>query len=583
MTRRSGVILLLMFLIYAKSFSQGQPPEPPKREVRAVWIATVGGLDWPQTQNTDEQQRILLGMIVKLKEAKFNTIFFQVRGRGDAFYNSHYEPWSQQLTGTLGKNPGWDPLQFVVTEAHARGMEVHAWFNTFLVKTGKTRPAESSPRHLILQHPEWFHQIDGDWWLDPGLPAVREYLLNVGMDIVRQYDIDGFHFDFMRYPGKSFGDESAFRQFGNKKISREDWRRENINKFVRAFYDSATALKPMLKIGSAPIGIYTNVGKSGGWQAYYDLYQDSRGWLREQKQDYLAPQVYWSLGDRPGNPDFAALTRDWAEHSFGRHIYPGIGAYKPEVHQQLPNLIDSTRATEAEGNAFFRYENISDAFSLGGRYRFPADIPPMPWKDSIPPNPPANLIVNNVNDGIFSLDWRVPQPASDGDGAKYFNVYRSTRTPVNINDPKNLFLITPDARISVADTIKHPLSARYYYAVTALDKGNNESLPTSEQGAVISEVVELSKHFMLKFSLNGNYTSPVSSVVYVPYEIPERSPVLIKILDGMNRDVADIVDAVQMPGRYVASANLGKLKEGTYSCLFVAGNYTEKKTFVVNK
>jgi uncharacterized lipoprotein YddW (UPF0748 family) len=579
LSRFAGLLLLLV-LFNSISLAQTDLPLPPKREVRAVWIATVAGLDWPKTQNPAEQQRSLLDMVVKLKAANFNTIFFQVRGRGDAMYKSRSEPWAQQLTGTLGEDPGWDPLAFIVKEAHTRGMEVHAWFNTFLIKSGKLKPPESSPRHLILQHPEWFHLVEGEWWLDPGIPEARQYIINICMEIIRNYDIDGFHFDFIRYPGKPFPDDAAYRQYG-KKMLREDWRRENINTFVHAFYDSATAAKPMLKVGSAPIGIYANVTKASGLQAYYDLFQDSRGWLRERKHDYVAPQVYWSLGDRPGNPDFAALAKDWPANSFGRHVYVGVGAYKPDVLKELPQLIDSSRSAGAAGNAFFRYENVSNVLAMGGRYFYPANIPPMTWKDHILPNPPKNLTVENIIDGIFRLQWQPPDPASDGDGAKYFNVYRSSRKPVDVNDPRNLLMITPDAWTSYLDTIVHPSAPKYYYAVAALDKGNNESFPTIEKGVVIPEIVEISKRFFLDFKLGGNYPNPASDIVFISYELKESSPVLLKIVDGANREVADIVDAVQSPGRYIAAANISKLKSGTYSYLLVAGSFSEKKLFKI--
>jgi uncharacterized lipoprotein YddW (UPF0748 family) len=578
-----GFFFLLAGIFHQLLFAQTDVSgvKIPRREVRAVWIATVAGLDWPTSTNLEIQKKTLLEMLEKLKAAHFNTIFFQVRGRADAMYRSHHEPWAQQLTDTLGKDPHWDPLDFIIKEAHERGMEVHAWFNTFLVKSGKSKPSESIPRHVILEHPEWLHLVDGEWWLDPGLPAVREYLNSVAMDIVYNYDIDGIHFDFIRYPGKRFPDEEAYARYGNNK-NRDEWRRENINKFVRVFYNSAISVKPMLKIGSAPIGIYTNVGNSNGWQSYYDLFQDSRSWLRDRVHDYLAPQVYWVLGDRPGNPDFAVLAKDWSSNSFGRQIYLGVGAYKPEVHQQLSSLIDTSRHFGAIGNAFFRYSNITNALEMGGRYRYPANIPPMRWKDSIPPNPPENLNVVNVTDGIFKLQWLKPIRALDGDTAKYFDVYRSARKPVDVNNPSNLIAITATASTEYLDTIAHPTVARYFYAVTALDKGNNESAPTIEKGVMIREIAEMAKQFSYEFRLGKNYPSPASHFVFIPYEVKKPSPVVLKILDQSNKELIDVVDAVQEPGRYIAAADISKLKDGIYSYLLIAGDFTDKKIFRVD-
>ena len=425
---------------------------PPKQEVRAVWITTVNGLDWPKSTDPAEQQRSLREMIVKLHGAHFNTIFFQVRGRGDALYRSSLEPWSDILTGALGKDPGWDPLQFVIDEAHARAMEVHAWFNTLYVRSGKGEIPVSKPRHVALEHPDWVQNVEGQSWLDPGLPAVRNFLVKVGMEIVRRYDVDGVQFDFARYPGTQYPDEKTYKRYGNG-TPKDDWRRENITKFIRAFYDSATALKPAIKIGSAPIGIYTNIGTTKGLQGYSDLYQDSRAWLRERVQDYVVPQVYWSLGDQRADPDFSIVAKDWSEHSFGRHVYVGIGAYKADVHQQIPALIDVSRSLGVSGNSFFRYENIADALDVGARYRYPANIPPMLWKDSEPPNAPANLAVENVRDGIFRLQWTPPSRARDGDAAAYYNVYRSLHPPVDIGNAANLLAVLPSITPEYLDTI----------------------------------------------------------------------------------------------------------------------------------
>ncbi len=560
--------------------SQTDCAHPTTHEFRAVWVTTIGGLDWPTTFDTAQQKRSLQQIVMNLKAARFNTIFFQARGRGDAMYKSRTEPWSDQLTGTLGKDPGWDPLAFIIREAHEQGMEVHAWFNAFLTRTGKSKPPESNPQHIILRHPEWFHLIENEWWLDPGIPAVRNYLVEIGMEIVRRYDIDGIHFDFIRYPGKPFPDESTYKRYG-KKLSKEDWRRENINQFVRSFYDSATAVKPMLKIGSAPIGIYTNLPRASGLQGYYELFQDSREWLREGKHDYVAPQVYWQLGGKSGNPDFGLLARDWSTHSFGRHVYLGIGAYKPEVHEQIPELIDTSRCAGAAGNSFFRYEHIANMLEVGMRYRYPANIPPMPWKDSIPPNPPQNLVVRSSTGGIFNLQWDKPTRAVDGDYARYYNIYRSSRSPVNVLAPENLLTITTSAATMYSDTIVHPAAAQYYYAVSSFDKGNNESAPTRERAALIPEIAELAKRYELEFKLGEQYPGSANGIVFIPYEIKRQSPVLLKILDMANNEVMNIVDSVQEAGRYIAATNVSNLKKGNYTCLLVAGEYSQKRDFIV--
>jgi uncharacterized lipoprotein YddW (UPF0748 family) len=578
-----NLVVCLGASIWLSALCAGQTdtsgPVIPKQEVRAVWITTVLGLDWPKSQDPEEQQRSLRDMIVKLSAARFNTIFFQVRGRADALYRSRYEPWSQLLTGTLGKDPGWDPLEFMIREAHARGIEVHAWCNTFLAKSGRTLPPESTPRHVLLRHPEWLRLVEGEWWFDPGLPAVREYTCRVVMDIVRHYDVDGIHFDFMRYPGKQFPDDATFKRYGGTG-SREDWRRENVNRFVRMFYDSAVALKPMLKIGSAPIGIYSDNGKVKGLRSYDDLFQDSRGWLRDGIQDYLCPQVYWSMGDRAGNPDFAGLAREWCQHSFSRQMLLGVGAYKPDVSAQLPKYIEVSRSCRAGGNAFFRYGSVADLPALPMLYRTLANIPPMKWKDSIPPNPPLNLSVASAG-GAFRLRWDPPLPARDGDGAKGYNIYRSVQRTVDINDAMELVSISTRDMLEYDDSIAAPSAGKYFYAVSALDKGNNESRPVF--GSVVNpEILDLALRFSHDFKLGQHYPDPPSSIVFIPYEIRETAAVQLKILNEGNAQVMSVVDVVQQPGRYVAAANVSRLKGGTYSYVLVAGTSSLKRTLRID-
>ncbi len=551
----------------------------PKREVRAAWIATIAGLDWPRTTNTVEQQRMLLEIIEKLKQANFNTIFFQVRGRGDAMYKSNIEPWSDRLTGVFGREPGWDPLKFVIQHAHERGLEVHAWFNTFRVRNGEKFP-EGNKNHIVDIRPEWAKRLDGETWMDPGIPEVREYTVKVAMDLVRNYHIDGIHFDFIRYPGRNYPDEQTYIKYGNFQ-QKGDWRRENVNKFVRAIYDSIMLIKPMMKVGSAPIGVYKNFPGINGWQSYTEIYQDSRRWLQEKKHDYIAPQVYWSLGNSRGDPDFALLTKDWGENSFGRHIYIGIGAYKEKVYEQLPLLIDITRLYNNSGNAFFRYENIKDNLFLGGRYHYPANIPPMPWKDNIPPNPPENLKISETKPGSYRLEWNSPKVANDGDAAKYYNIYRSTDYPVNIDDASNILSITSTNDTVFIDEFKKTESIRYYYTVTSFDKGHNESLPATETNVkiqttkpIISEVI-LPRFDISYILMNSPKT------IYLIYEIPIEGLVRLKIKDS-NDQMQILVDRIQDGGKYVVAVNPEKFNKGVASIQISFNEETIFKTLFIH-
>ncbi len=380
------IIRLVLFntaIFFLSGSGLAQPGEQLRHELRGVFLTTTNSLDWPQTLNKQEQQTSLRRIVEDMKRANLNTIFFQVRARGDAYFRSSFEPWAENLTGTLGADPGWDPLAFLLEEAHASGLEVHAWFNVYKIR-GPVPPPPSLPQHPARAYPAWVVQYENDSWLDPGLPAVREYLVRVVSDLIRKYDVDGVCFDFIRYPGRDFPDEQTYRQFANGK-ERDDWRRDNINAFVREVHAAAARINPRLKLGAAPLGNYggplsaqpdtkTTQGSVG------DFLQDSRAWLTNGWLDYLVPQVYWPLEFETRGPDFAHLVRLWMRGAEGRHIYIGIGAYKPEIAPQIPDQITATRMLGAHGQVFFRYEHVKEMRVFGDRYAQPASVPPMPWK-----------------------------------------------------------------------------------------------------------------------------------------------------------------------------------------------------------
>lgn len=555
-------VALAIILVYSSQAQGGLKNYFPKYEVRAVWLTTVGGLDWPKTTNIEEQKRSLLEILNDIKDNNFNTIFFQVRSRGDAMYNSSYEPWSESLTGVLGKDPGWDPLEFVLNYAHSNAIEVHAWFNTFRIRNNH-KTVVGNKKHISELYPHWIKVYENEAWLDPGLPEVRNYTIKVALDLVRNYDIDGIHFDFIRYPGSNFPDESTYLKYG-KGENKDNWRRENVNKFVRAFYDSAISIKPMLKVGSAPIGVYKNLPDAIGWQSYSAIYQDSRRWIQEQKHDYLAPQLYWSIGTEPGDPDFTILAKDWCENKFGRHIYLGLGIYKKKVAEQLPLLIDIARLYGAEGNSIFRYQFLNGNSSLGNRYNFPAFVPPMPWKDSIPPNPPRNVTVQEIDKKTFKLQWSHPELSKDKDKIKFYCIYRSNRHPVDIQNPANIIALVPGTETSYIDNIPKPRSSNYYYIVTAFDKGNNESPPAFEVKVEMPLITDIAKKVSTEFSIS-HYKNPKTNDVFLVYELTTSGILQLKLYGSDNKEIVVIQDKYSQPGKYIVNLNNTNIKNGYYT------------------
>jgi uncharacterized lipoprotein YddW (UPF0748 family) len=487
------------------------------REVRAVWITTNARLDWPKSRDRAGQQADLRAIVDRLRKANFNTIFFQVRARGDAYYRSSYEPWAENLTGTPGGDPGWDPLEYLLQEAHRAGLEVHAWFN--LYKIGGSAPLPpSNPPHITRTHPGWIFSYENEFWLNPGIPAVNKYLHDVAIDLVRKYDIDGIQFDFIRYPGANVPDHREFSAYGNGSPLAE-WRRRNINSFVSSFYDSATALKPWLKVGSTPVGNFNGVAGNAAPAGYSTMYQDAIGWLRSGKHDYLAPQIYWDIGSTPGDPDFVHLARLWKAASGERHIYTGIAAYKPEVLGQIPRQIDSSRSLGCEGTAIFRYGNIGDLSVLGNRYRERAVVPGMRWKEGGALAPPPYVSITSQGDGILLLEWGRPDAGTGHDATACYAIYRSA-SPPDLNPSVSPLHITADNVSVYRDTVQIATDRRDYYWVTALDRAHNEGLrspvvnspsraPTTGEGR-------------LPPSVHASYVPAGQPQLTVEYRIPER-------------------------------------------------------------
>jgi len=345
-------------------------------ETRAVWVATNFRLDWPpQTLNPDSQIKALTEIFDSIKSKNLNTVYFQVRGNGSVMFNSSFEPYSIYLTGYTGIKPSFDPLKLAIKLAHERNLEIHAWLNIMRCYSGPEQKILQSSTHLLNTHPEWVRKYYEDdkvsYWLDPGLPEVRKYLTDLILELVQNYDIDGIHLDFMRYPGKDFKDLNTYRKYGNG-LNLDDWRRENITLFLSQLYSSVKKIKPYIKVGVTPIGIYKNSVNARGWEGFSEVYQDSETWLKDKIVDYLVPQIYWDLNN---NPKFFTVAKTWEMISNNRNIVLGIAAYKDNVKNEIPEIIDLSEKLNTAGIALFRYGNIRDYnFTEFKHFAFPAQM-----------------------------------------------------------------------------------------------------------------------------------------------------------------------------------------------------------------
>ncbi len=563
---RTGSFLLGAYLTAQQALSLPQlSPLPPKSEVRAVWVTTAAGLDWPQVAGKERQQESLRRLVRDLYEAKFNTILFQVRPRGDALYQSSYEPWAEILSGTLGKDPGWDPTAFVISEAHALGMEVHGWFNVFKVR-GPNPVGPSTPEHPSRTFANWCVERDGELWLDPGRPEIRTHLLNVALELVRNYDLDGINFDFIRYPGREFPDGDSYARYGNG-MNRNDWRRSNVTAFVRSFAAGVAAIKPMMKVGSSPYGIYRDESGNSQRGSYHWVLQDSYAWLENKWQDYLSPQVYWQIGRGNGEPDFVQALRRWQVQNAGRHIYVGIAAYRPEIGPRLGTYIDSCRAAGNAGQVFFRWEDIADSRVLAGRYATRALIPPMPWKDRIPPLAPQRVNVDSTGPRTWTIHWDPPPRASDGDTAQTYVVYRWSSRTIPFDSPYSIAAVLPATQRAFVDS--QETTDEYFYAVSSCDRMHNESEPSP----VISSRPTLAQqlppwrpptNISLSVSLANTTGRPLAAL----YTIARRTRVALDVF-FKHADTADslhtkLIRAVQEEGKYKVSLQGVKFTPGTY-------------------
>ncbi len=487
--KKTVLALIVLLLTLNSLFAEDMPP---KREFRAVWLSTVVNIDWPKSRydSDSKKQSDLKNYLVKLKDSGCNAVLMQVRCACDAMYKSDIEPWSYWFSGTQGSGPStdWDPLTFAVEEAHKLGMELHAWVNPYRAVVSPSSINNSgyiASSHVTKQHPEWILKFSTVHILDPGLPEVRDYISDVLMDIVTRYDIDGLHMDdyFYPYSGITTEDTATFSYDPRGFEDIHDWRRDNINTLVEGIMDSINIVKPWVKWGISPFGIYKPGVPEGisGMNAYSVLYCDPIAWLANQTVDYITPQCYWPFG---GGQDYGKLIPWWAEQAnyYGRHFYPGQGMYNAWRDNwprgEIPRQIRLNRATDhCDGSVFFtandfydNHKNTIDSLKLD-LYRYPALWPVMSWKDSIPPASPQNALMAVAGDGSKTITWDAPTYTDPGDSAYAYVVYRS---PYPVDDMSDMSG-AQDIQFHHDHIFEDDASGMYYYGVSTLDRYKLES------------------------------------------------------------------------------------------------------------
>ena len=442
---------------------------PPKHEVRAVWLTTIGGLDWPHSysqsaRSAEKQKQELRTILDQLQQAGINTVLLQTRVRATTIYPSSIEPWDGCLSGIPGKSPGYDALAFAIDECHKRGMELHAWVVTMPV--GKWNGPGCT--ELRRKQPHMLKRIGQEGYMNPESPLTAPYLARMCAEITRNYDIDGIHLDYIRYP-----------ETWTIKVSRQQGR-AYITNIVKQVHDAVKQLKPWVKMSCSPIGKHDDLSRywSHGWNAYTKVCQEAQNWLRDGLMDELFPMMYF----RDNN--FFPFAIDWKEQSHGKIVVPGLGIYFMHPKGKNWPLESITREMEVcrqygMGHAFFRSkfftDNVKGIYHFTERFnRHPALIPAMTWQHNECPEAPANLL-NGTTAETTTLSWLAPANCS---GAPYllYNIYASRQYPVDIRDARNLIAVRT---ITTSHTMK--TVEGMHYAVTAMDRYGNESVALQEQ------------------------------------------------------------------------------------------------------
>ena len=541
--------LVLFILSVACVQAQSFMPKPfcsqlqPKHEVRAVWLTTIGGIDWPHSyaqsaRSIAKQQEELTHTLDQLQTVGINTVLLQTRIRGTMIYPSRYEPWDGCLSGFPGTSPGYDALKFAIDECHKRGMELHAWIVTMPVGRwdglGCKQLRKRMPGNII--------KIKHEGYMNPESQLTASYLADICAEVTANYDVDGIHLDYIRYPEELPKLKTLPREKG----------RENITRIVRSIARRVKSLKPWVKMSCSPIGKYDDTSRywSHGWNANHTVCQDAEAWLSEGLMDELFPMMYF----RDNN--FFPFALDWKERSHGRIIVPGLGIYFMSPKERDWPLSDISRElhflrSEGLGHAYFRSKFFTD--DTKGIYQYaknefclyPSLVPPMSWLGRQQPPRPYNLSMEpNGNSGTSILSW---QHVESDTTMIYFNIYSSKECPVDVGDARNIVAVRRQGRQLIVPNVPG-----LHYAVTATDRYGYESGPLQEAcvNADGNAMSVLNSSWLLK--CDGNNLLLPSHVANA-----DATYLVVETLQGT-------AVALLPWGNGAKTANIVRLKNGTY-------------------
>ncbi|MDR0732793.1 MAG: family 10 glycosylhydrolase [Dysgonamonadaceae bacterium] len=494
----------IFYFIFAVGFIFNLAAQP-KREIRGVWITVNYALDWPKhplhsRADIERQKEDLDRMLDKLKNAGINMVFIQTRLRGNVIYPSKIEPTNEYFDKKYASLK-YDPLAYAINACRQRGMECHAWMVVYPVGSAvrkKRRRGQKTTRSILAipdRYKEMAKSFKGALYLDPGHPKTTDYLVGLVKEVVAEYDIDGIHFDYVRYPDSAgqFPDADTYRRYGNGE-DKADWRRENINRFVYEAYDAVKSLKPWVQVSSSVIAMYDKIPgvERRHWTALHSVYQDPADWIQKGKHDFIVPMMYYA------DDFFFPFVDDWMARCNERFVVPGLGLYQMEANEfgwkpeVLLEQIRYSRDRQTHGNVFFRarhllenrkgiYDEISSGF-----YSTPAILPALTWLSGSFPETPKQIYARKNRNSLL-LEWdKVP---TDTGNIVFYNIYRSEIFPVDIENPRNLAAVRLENNFCELPISTGSEETGYYYVVTSYDRYHNESA-ASEPVYFVGETVD---------------------------------------------------------------------------------------------